>query len=110
MMPPNETGPDALPLADGAPTELGSVDRCRAALDRARVQLGRRGPIDIRLLRQSVGGEVARSALDACLLRLEAEGAVSLTPHARPEALDRLELADCVPSPRGPLYFVTWRG
>ncbi len=25
-------------------------------------------------------------------------------------ALDALELRDCVPSPRGPLYFLTWRG
>jgi len=110
MTDPNETGIDVASLAEEPAPEPGSVDRCREALHQARVRLARRGPVDIRLVRQSVGGEVPRSVLDACLLRLEAEGEVALTPHARPEALDRLELADCVASPRGPLYFVTWRG
>jgi hypothetical protein len=82
---------------------------CLAALEKARERLHRRGPVDIRLLRCSVGDEVSRLVFDECLLRLEREGTVSLTPHARPERLDTLELRDCVPSPRGPLYFVTWR-
>jgi len=86
-----------------------SVERCLAALDQARGRISRRGPVDIRLVRRSVGDAVPRSVLDACLLQLEAEGSIFLTPHARPEALDTLELLDCVPSPRGMLYFVTWR-
>ena len=92
-----------------ARSEAASVAECRAALDQARVQLSRRGPVDIGLVRRSVGNAVSRGVLDACLLQLEAEGAVLLTPHARPEVLDALELRDCVPSPRGPLYFMTWR-
>jgi hypothetical protein len=60
-------------------------------------------------LRRSVGEELARPEFDECLLRLEREGAISLAPHARPEMLDALELDDCVPSPRGPMYFVIWR-
>jgi len=98
----------ALP-GDGARSEDASVAECRAALDRARSHLSRRGPVEIGLVRRSVGDAVPRSVLDACLLHLEAEGAVFLTPHARPEVLDTLELRDCVPSPRGPLCFVTWR-
>lgn len=86
-----------------------SVERCLAALSQARDYISRRGPVDIRLVRRSIGDVVPRSVLDACLLQLEAEGSVVLTPHARPEVLDTLELLDCVPSPRGPLYFVTWR-
>jgi hypothetical protein len=86
-----------------------SVERCRAALDEARGRISRRGPVEIRLVRRSVGDAVPRSVLDACLLKLEAEGSIVLTPHARPEVLDTLERLDCVPSPRGMLYFVTWR-
>ena len=86
-----------------------SPEDCLAAVERARERLRRRGPVDIRLLRRSVGEEVSRPLFDECLLRLEREGTVSLTPHARPERLDTLELRDCVPSPRGPLYFATWR-
>lgn len=86
------------------------LDLTRAALEQARACLARRGCVDIRLVRRHVGDHVPRRALDACLLRLESEGVVRLTPHARPEVLDALELADCVPSPRGPLYFVTWVG
>jgi hypothetical protein len=103
------TGREAGALAGAAQPEDASVAECRAALDQARRRPSRRGPVDIGLLRRSVGGAVPRSVLDACLLQLEAEGAVVLTPHARPEVLDRLDLRDCVPSPRGPLYFVTWR-
>ena len=91
-------------------SEDASVAECRVALARARERLARRGPVDIRLLRQSIGNAVPRAVLDACLLQLETETAVVLTPHARPEALDALELRDCVASPRGPLYFVTWLG
>jgi len=86
------------------------VEQCLAALDQARERISRRGPVDIRLVRQSVGDTVPRTVFDECLLQLEAEGSVFLTPHARPEVLDTLELLECVPSPRGPLYFVTWRG
>jgi hypothetical protein len=86
------------------------LEDCLAALDRIRDRLARRGPVDIRLVRRSVGDEIPRAVFDECLLHLEREGAVALTPHARPESLDTLELRDCVPSPRGPLYFVTWRG
>jgi len=83
---------------------------CRAAFDRARDRLAQRGPVDLRLLRRSVGEGFPRRVFDECVLQLEREGAVSLTPHARPETLDALELLDCVPSSRGPLYFLTWRG
>lgn len=86
------------------------LERSRAAVEQARARLAWRGPVDIRLVRRLVGDGVPRRVLDACLLRLEDEGVVHLTPHARPGALDALELADCVPSPRGPLYFVTWLG
>jgi len=86
-----------------------SVERCRAALNQARDRISRRGPVEIRLVRRSVGDAVPRTVLDGCLLQLEAEGSIFLTPHARPEVLDTLELLDCVASPRGPLYFVTWR-
>jgi hypothetical protein len=95
---------------DDARREDASVEQCRAALTRARERLARRGPVDIRLVRRSVGEAVTRGVLDACLLQLESEGSVVLTPHARPEALDALELRDCVASPRGPLYFVSWLG
>jgi hypothetical protein len=99
--------------ASGGPDTSQAPDRpredCLAALEKARERLQGRGPVDIRLLRRSVGDEVSRLVFDECLLRLEREGALSLTPHARPERLDALELRDCVPSPRGPLYFVTWR-
>ena len=93
-----------------APAESLRLEDCLTALDKARDRLARRGPVDIRLVRRSVGEAIPRRVFDECLLRLEREGAVSLTPHARPEKLDALELRDCVPSPRGPLYFVTWRG
>jgi hypothetical protein len=59
-----------------------SREDCLAALERARERLRRRGPVDIRLLRRSVGDEVAREVFDECLVRLELEGAVSPTPHA----------------------------
>ena len=87
-----------------------SVAQCLAALNQARDRISRRGPVEVRSVRQSVGDAVPRAVLDVCLLQLEAEGSVFLTPHARPEVLDTLELLECVPSPRGPLYFVTWRG
>jgi len=86
-----------------------AAELCREALGRARERLARRGPIDIRLLREAIGAAAPREVLDECLLALEREGAVVLTPHARPETLDVLERRDCVPSPRGPLYFLTWR-
>ena len=86
-----------------------SVEQCLAALDQARDRISRRGPVDIRRVRRSVGDAVPRRLLDECLLQLEAEGSIVLTPHARPEVLDTLELLDCVQSPRGMLYFVTWR-
>jgi hypothetical protein len=84
-------------------------EQCLAALHQARDRIFQRGPVDIRLVRRSIGDAVPRAVLDECLLQLEAEGSILLTPHARPEVLDTLELLDCVPSPRGPLYFVTWR-
>ena len=86
-----------------------AAELCRAALDQARERLARRGPVDVLLLRDAVGEAAARDVFDECLLALEREGVVVLTPHARPEALDALERLGCVPSPRGPLYFVTWR-
>ena len=78
-------------------------------MDRARAGLSRRGPVDVPFLREAVGEVVPRHVFDECLLAMEREGVVVLTPHARPEALDALERLGCVPSPRGPLYFVTWR-
>ena len=103
------TGSDDRALPGAVRSEDASVAECRAALDEARGRLARRGPVEIGLVRRSVGDAASRSVLDSCLLRLESEGSVFLTPHARPEVLDTLELRDCVPSPRGPLYFVTWR-
>jgi hypothetical protein len=96
---------------DGPDSEIASDELCRAAVERARARLVQQGRVvEIRLVRRVVGAEVPRQALDAFLLRLENEGGLTLTPHARPEALDALELGDCVSSPRGPLYFVTWLG
>jgi hypothetical protein len=107
MAPEERAGEVAAP---GASRVQGlSAQDCQAALERTRERLRRRGPVDVRLLRRLVGDEVSRPVFDECLLRLEREGTVSLTPHARPDELDTLELRDCVPSPRGPLYFVTWR-
>jgi hypothetical protein len=108
-MAPQERAAAAATPSASQPQGVSPEDRL-AAFERARDQLCRRGPVDIRLLRRSVGDGVSRALFDECLLRLEREGTVSLTPHARPERLDTLELRDCVPSPRGPLYFVTWRG
>jgi hypothetical protein len=106
---PGEHGAAATVSAE-ARREDASVEQCREALARTRERLARRGPVAVGLVRQSIGDAVSRSAFDACLLQLEAEGAAVLTPHARPEALDELERRDCVASPRGPLYFVTWLG
>ena len=103
------TGSDDRALPGAVRSEDASVAECRAALDEARGRLARRGPVEIGLVRRSVGDAVPRGVLDACLLQLETEGSVFLTPHARPEVLDTLDLRDCVPSPRGPLCFVTWR-
>jgi hypothetical protein len=101
---------DASVLAVDRPdSEFAPDEVWRTAVERTKARLGRRGPVEIRLVRRVVGADVPREALDALLLRLEDEGTIALTPHARPEALDALELADCVPSLRGPLYFVTWR-
>jgi hypothetical protein len=108
-MEPRERAEAAAAEPSSSEARDSSHEDCLAALDKARERLRRRGPVDIRLLRRSVGDEVPRPVFDDCLLRLEREGAVSLIPHARPEKLDALELRDCVPSPRGPLYFVTWR-
>lgn len=62
MTDPNETGIDVASLAEEPASEPGSPVCCRAALERARVRLARRGPVDIRLVRQSVVGEVSRPA------------------------------------------------
>lgn len=82
---------------------------CRQALEQARARLARRGPVAVPRLRETVGRAATRDVFDECLLALEREGVVILTPHARPEALDALERLGCVASPRGPIYFVTWR-
>jgi len=109
-MKPNGAPQAAAPAGPGAArSEILSHEDRQLALDRARERLHRSGPLDVWRLRRAVGAEVARRDFDECLLRLEREGALTLTPHARPEMLDALELDDCVPSSRGPLYFVTWR-
>jgi hypothetical protein len=106
--------------ASNAQPAQGEADSTRAkgvshedfleSLAATRRRLGRPGPVEIGVLRRRIGDDVPRHVFDEGLLRLESEGGVSLMPHARPEVLDPLELRDCVPSPRGPLYFVVWRG
>ena len=90
-----------------APASPASHAETVAAVDAARLGL-RRGAVEIGALRRRLGDSVPHADLDACLLRLEREGGVSLIPHARPETLDPPELGDGVPSPRGLLYFLVW--
>ena len=78
-----------------------------AAVGAARQAL-RPGAIEIGALRRQLGDTVSAADLDACLLRLEREGGVSLIPHARPDTLEPLDARDGVPSPRGLLYFLLW--
>ena len=78
-----------------------------AAVGAARQAL-RPGAVEIGALRRLLGDAVAPADLDACLLRLEREGGISLIPHARPDTLEPLDALDGVPSPRGLLYFLLW--
>jgi hypothetical protein len=99
--------------SDRPPTGATASVTCEdfsAILSDARRRLPQPGPVDVGVLWRCLGDQVPRAVFDECLLRLEREGALALIPHARPETLDALELRDCVPSSRGPLYFVLWRG
>jgi hypothetical protein len=99
-----------LDLGDRPPSPAGSALAPRdvaAAVVAARHAL-RSGVLEIGALRRQLGDTVAPADLDACLLRLEREGGVSLIPHAKPEKLEPLEARDGVPSPRGLLYFLLW--
>lgn len=78
-----------------------------AAVGAARHRL-RPGAVEIGALRRQLGDAVSSADVDACLLRLEREGGVSLIPHASPDKLEPLEARDGVPSPRGLLYFLLW--